>query len=112
MSKESKISQATERKAGDYLFSSQGMDDSQFMDFRTRINRSETFNAIIYYSIVRENLGSSVAGNIKDAIERCLVSNAGKGREEATAVLRQQFPKVRFIETGHEKETTETKENE
>lgn len=98
-----RISEHTEKKAGDYLFSTGEMTESQGLDFRTRIKSEAMFNALTFYGILAEGMGSDKAQEIKDMIERMLVaSGGGMGRAEAVDVLRQNFPKKVTIAKGRE----------
>lgn len=98
-----RISFATEKHAGEFLFSSKEMDDSQFMDMRTRIKSEETMKGLIFYGILAERLDCTAAGDLKDMIERLLIAAGnGAGRAEAVMILRQNLPRVREVDKGHD----------
>ena len=97
-----KISFQTERHAGEYLFAKKDMSDSQFLDMRTRIKSEDTMKALVFYGILGEGLKSDAAMNIKDMIERMLIAREGAGRDEAVAILRQNFPRVREVDKGYD----------
>lgn len=101
-----KVSYRTERVAGRYLFEDKEMDPSKWLDMRTRITSEDTMNALIFYGILSEALDCNRAGNIKDMIERMLIARGGKGREEAVDILKQNFPRIREVEKGYEREPT------
>lgn len=98
-----RISFHTEKHAGQYLFDKGKLNESKFMDMRTRITSEDTMRALIFYGILKEGLKCSAAGNIKDMIERMLIARGGKGREEAVEILKQNFPKIREVEKGYDK---------
>lgn len=98
-----RISFATEKHAGEFLFSSKEMNDSQFMDMRTRIKSEATMKGLIFYGILSERLECTAAGNIKDMIQRLLIATGnGAGRAEAVMILRQNLPRVREVDKGHD----------
>ena len=97
-----KISFHTERHAGQYLFDRGTLDESKYMDMRTRITSEDTMRALIFYGILGEGLKCDEAKNIKDMIERMLIARAGKGRGEAVEILKQNFPRIREVEKGYE----------
>lgn len=97
-----KISFHTEKKAGEYLFNKGDMSDSQFLDMRTRIRSEETMKGLVFYGLLLEGLNSEAAGKIKDMIERMLIARGGVGREEAVQILKQNFPRVREVDKGHD----------
>lgn len=97
-----KISFQTERHAGEYLFAKKDMNDSQFLDMRTRIKSEDTMKALIFYGILGEGLKSDVALQLQDMMERMLIARGGAGRDEAVAILRQNFPRVREVDKGHD----------
>lgn len=98
-----RISEHTEKKAGDFLFDQGKFEESQYLDMRTRIKSEATMRALMFYGILAEGLGSERSKEIKDIVERMLISYGGKGREEAVEVLKQQFPKRVEVEKGREK---------
>jgi len=116
-----KISGNTERLAGRHLFLppndslndnvnnkpdkvlAKKKDESNFMDFRTNINTREVMKCVLYYGGLAINYESDTAREMKDFWERLLSSYKGLSREQATDVLRQQFPKTREVETGGDK---------
>lgn len=97
-----KISFHTERHAGEYLFERGELDESKYMDMRTRITSEDTMRALIFYGILGEGLQCTQAKDIKDMIERMLIARAGKGRGEAVEILKQNFPRIREVEKGSE----------
>ena len=103
-----RISFATEKHAGEFLFSSKEMDDSQFMDMRTRIKSEETMKGLLFYGVLSEQLECTAAGDIKDMIERLLIAAGnGEGRAEAVMILRQNLPRVREVDKGHDDDLTD-----
>lgn len=98
-----RISFHTEKHAGQYLFDKGKLNESKFMDMRTRITSEDTMRALIFYGVLKEGLKCKAAGNIKDMIERMLIARGGKGREEAVDILKQNFPKIREVEKGYDK---------
>lgn len=106
--KRERIDKETTKQGGDYLFSKQGMSDSEYMDMRTRIRSDSMSEYLLYLSILGNTYGSTVARNVKDTTERLLISSLDKndinGRSEAVAVLRQNFPKRIEIEKGFDEE--------
>lgn len=98
-----RISFATEKHAGEYLFAKKDMDDSQFLDMRTRIKSEDTMKALAFYGILAEGLNCTAARNIQDMIERMLIARGGTGRAEAVAILQQNLPRVREVDKGVEK---------
>lgn len=97
-----KISFHTEKHAGQYLFDKGELDESKYMDMRTRITSEDTMRALIFYGVLGEGLHCDEAKNIKDMIERMLIARAGKGRVEAVDILKQNFPRIREVEKGYE----------
>ena len=97
-----RISFATEKHAGEYLFSKGEIDDSQFLDMRTRITSEDTMKGLVFYGILKEGLKCDAAGEIKDMIERMLIARGGMGRAEAVAILQQNLPRVREVDKGRE----------
>ena len=98
-----KISFMTEAKAGEYLFEKgKEMTDSQFLDMRTRIRSEDTMRGLVFYGLLLEGLKSEAAGKIKDMMERMLIAKNGDGREEAVAILKQNFPRIREVDKGHD----------
>lgn len=97
-----RISFATEKHAGEYLFAKKEMSDSQYLDMRTRIKSEETMKALVFYGILSEGLTCSAAGDIKDMIERMLIARGGTGRAEAVAILQQNLPRVREVDKGRD----------
>jgi hypothetical protein len=95
-----RISFATEKHAGEFLFSSKEMNDSQFMDMRTRIVSEDTMKGLLFYGVLFERLECKAAGELKDMIERMLIARDGTGREEAVSILRQNLPRVREVDKG------------
>ena len=100
-----KISFHTERKAGEYLFDKgEAVTDSQFLDMRTRIKSEDTMKELIFYWILGERLECEAATDIQNMLERMLIARNGEGRLEAVAILRQNFPRVREVDKGHDKD--------
>ena len=98
-----RISFATEKHAGEYLFD-KGKDitDSQFLDMRTRIKSEDTMKGLVFYGILSEGMNCEAATEIKDMIERMLIARGGLGRAEAVAILQQNLPRVREVDKGWE----------
>lgn len=91
----------TEQKAGEFLFGKgQDLDDSQFLDMRTRVRSESGMRALLYLGILNEAMECEQAGIIKDLTERLFVAYGGGGRSEAVEILRQNFPKKVEIEKG------------
>lgn len=99
-----RISYATEKHAGEFLFSTKDMSDSQFMDMRTRIVSEDTMKGLLFYGILAERLECDAAKEIKDIMERMLIARDGTGRAEAVAILRQNLPRVREVDKGTDEE--------
>ncbi len=101
-----KISFHTERKAGEYLFDKGGEEitDSQFLDMRTRIKSEDTMKALVFYGILGEQLECEAARDIQDMMERMLIARNGEGRWEAVQILKQNFPRIREVDKGHDKD--------
>lgn len=94
------LNQETSSIAGAFLFKLPS-DESKALDMRTRINSAETMKAIMYYAVLGESLKSETAKEIKDLMERLLISGReGMGRAEAVETLRQNLPKRVEIEKG------------
>lgn len=104
-----RISAATERVAGRYLFEDKEMDSGQWLDMRTRITSENTMKGLIFYGILHEGLKCMTAGDIKGMIERMLIARGGKGRAEAVDILRQNFPRVREVDKGYERPVDDNK---
>lgn len=100
-----RISFATEKHAGEFLFDAKEMKDSQYMDMRTRIKSEDTMKGLLFYAILSERLECTAATQIKDIMERMLIARDGQGREEAVMILRQNLPRVREVDKGHDDET-------
>jgi len=97
------LNQETSSLAGGFLFSVPS-DESKALDMRTRINSAETMKAILYYGVLGESLKSEKAKQIKDLMERLLISGKeGQGRVEAVETLRQNLPKRVEIDKGSDK---------
>lgn len=98
-----RIGEHTEKMAGRYLFDTSDMSESQSMDMRTKIKSEAMFNAITFYGVLYEGMGSEKAREIKDLIERLLIATSPEGgRHEAVEVLRQNFPRKVTIAKGRE----------
>ena len=98
-----RISFHTERHAGEYLFNKGKLNESQYMDMRTRITGEDTMKALIFYGVLKEGLKCKEAGQIKDMVERLLIARGGKGREEGVEILKQNFPRIREVDKGYDK---------
>ena len=101
--RDKRISFETEKHAGEYLFSKTDMNDSQFLDMRTRIKSENSMKALVFYGVLSEGLHCTAAMSIKDMIERMLIARGGSGRGEAVAILQQNLPRVREVDKGYEK---------
>ena len=98
-----RIGEHTEKMAGRYLFDTSLMSESQSMDMRTKIRSEAMFNALTFYGVLAEGMGSKKAQAIKDLIERMLIATSPEGgRHEAVEVLRQNFPRKVTIAKGRE----------
>lgn len=97
-----KITEATEKSAGKFLFDVSDFDESQALDMRTRVRSESMMNVLLFYGIMSEGLDSENARKIKGIVERLLISYDGGGRDEAVQVLKQNFPKTREVEKGFE----------
>jgi hypothetical protein len=96
------LNQETSSIAGTFLFKVDS-DDSKALDMRTRINSPETMKAMMYYGVLGYSLGSEKAKEIKDLMERLLISSEkGMGRAEAVDTLRQNLPKRVEVDKGHD----------
>jgi hypothetical protein len=94
------LSQETSGLAGNFLFRLPA-DESKALDMRTRINSGETMKAILYYAVLGNNLQCEPAKEIKDLMERLLISGRqGMGRAEAVETLKQNLPKRVEVEKG------------
>lgn len=94
------LNQETSAIAGTFLFKTPS-DDSKALDMRTRINSPETMKAMMYYGVLGYSLGSEKAQEIKDLMERLLISSEkGMGRAEAVETLRQNLPKRVEVDRG------------
>ncbi len=94
------LSQETSGLAGNFLFKLPS-DDSEALDMRTRINSPATMKAIMYYAVLGYNLKCKPALDIKNLMERLLISGRqGMGRAEAVETLKQNLPKRVEIEKG------------
>ena len=94
------LNQETSAIAGVFLFKTP-TDESKALDMRTRINSPETMKAMMYYGVLGYSLGSEKAKDIKDLMERLLISaEKGMGRAEAVDTLRQNLPKRVEVDRG------------
>ena len=94
------LNQETSSIAGQFLFKLPS-DDSEALDMRTRINSAQTMKAIMYYAVLGSELHSETAKNIKNLMERLLISGKeGQGRAEAVETLKQNLPKRVEIDKG------------
>jgi len=101
-----RIGEHTEKMAGGFLFDTSLMSESQSMDMRTKIRSEAMFNALTFYGVLAEGMGSQKARDIKDLIERMLIATSPDGgRHEAVEVLRQNFPRKVTIAKGREEYT-------
>lgn len=98
-----KIGDSTEKAAGKFLFDVTDFNPSQALDMRTRVRSESMMNVLLFYGIMSEGLESKNATSIKGIVERLLVAYEGTGREQAVEVLKQNFPKVRVVDTGYER---------
>jgi hypothetical protein len=107
--KRDRMGQDTTRQAGDFLFSDKGMEDSEYLDMRTRIKSDKMMRLLLYYSVMGKAMKSETALDIKNATQRLLVSQETgtgiSGREEAVRVLQQNFPKRVEVEKGWDRDS-------
>ena len=101
-----RMDQETTKSAGAYLFrlpkQDHKIEDSNGLDMRTRVRSDKMMRLLLYYGFMGEKFGSKTATQIKDRLERLLISHDGLGRDEAVNVLKQNFPKRVEIERGHD----------
>lgn len=102
--KDRKISEHTERLAGEFLFEKQEL-LTKALDMRTAIKTKEVMQCLTYYGILSEGSTSDMAKVVKDLVERLLMSQDGMRAEQAVEVLRQNFPKKVEIEKGSDRES-------
>lgn len=104
-----RVNPDTTGQAGEFLFGSTGMGDSEFLDMRTRIRSDKMLKLLLYYAVMGESMSSETALVIKDATERLLISqdseDSPNGRREAVEVLKQNFPKRVEVEKGWDRES-------
>ncbi|MHC4573385.1 MAG: hypothetical protein ACYS76_04525 [Planctomycetota bacterium] len=100
---EKKLGKHTEAMAGRFLFEPGDLNDSQFLDMRTRIKSEKAMNALLHYGILGEVMKCDEATMIGDMIKRLFIANDGQGRAEGVEVLRQNFPKKVEIAKGVER---------
>ena len=94
------LSQEIAGLAGAFLFNLPS-GDSDGLDMRTRITSADQMKAMMYYGVLAKSLGSDKAGEIKDLMERLLISSDnGAGRAEAVETLRQNLPRKVEIDRG------------
>jgi hypothetical protein len=94
------LNQETSSLAGKFLFQLPTEED-RALDMRTRINSPETMKAMMYYGVLGYSLGSDAALEIKNLMERLLISGEkGMGRMEAVETLKQNLPKRVEIDKG------------
>ena len=87
-----KIDVETTKLAGAFLFDK--LRNSEYLDMRTQIKSDKMSQMLLYYSIVGNTYGVDVATDIKDTIERLLISKLpDTGRRQAVETLKQNFPK-------------------
>jgi len=107
--RKTRVSADTTGQAGEFLFGSKGMSESQFMDMRTRIRSPKMLELLLYYSVMGISMNSETALEIKDSTQRLLISqetrNSKSGRGEAVDVLRQNFPKRVEVEKGWDEDS-------
>lgn len=101
-----RMDQETTKSAGQFLFKlptrDQNDHESNGLDMRTRIRSDKMMRLLLYYGFMGERFNSGTATQIKDRLERLLISHDGLGRDEAVNVLKQNFPKRVEIEKGHD----------
>lgn len=97
--KDRKISEHTEKLAGEFLFEKSQL-DTKPLDMRTVVKTKEVMQCLTYYGILAEGSKSANAVIVKDLMERLLMSQDGMRAEQAVEVLRQNFPKKVEIEKG------------
>lgn len=98
-----KVDVETTKQAGSFLFGPS--DDSEYLDMRTRIKSDKMSELLLYYSILGNTYGCDVATDIKDTLERILISKGKEnGRTEAVRVLMQNFPKRVEVSKGTDNE--------
>lgn len=98
--KERTLSQDTSNLAGTFLFKVP-TDEAKALDMRTRINSPDTMKAMMYYGVLGYSLKSETALEIKNLMERLLISGEkGMGRMEAVETLKQNLPKRVEIDKG------------
>jgi len=98
-----KVDIETTKQAGNFLFAPS--DDSEYLDMRTRIKSDKMSELLLYYSILGNTFGCDVATDIKDTLERILISKGkDNGREQAVKVLMQNFPKRVEVAKGSDNE--------
>lgn len=103
MSDYKKVDVETTKQAGSFLFSP--VDSSEYLDMRTRIRSDKMSELLLYYSILGNTYGCDVATDIKDTLERLLISKGKEnGRSEAVQVLQQNFPKRVEVAKGSDGE--------
>jgi len=84
-------------KVTDFLFGVHDIKQLENLDIRTDVPTTEMYELLHYYQILEE-LGSDVAGNIKNNLEALNVSIKRKGREEGVQVLEQKaIPKTEMM---------------
>jgi len=101
-----KVDVETTKLAGEYLFGKPkgGEGDSEYLDMRTIIHSDSMSELLLYYGILGNTFGSNVSIDIKDTIERLLISRKGIGRDQAVITLKQNFPKRIEVEKGWDEE--------
>jgi hypothetical protein len=94
-----KIDVETTKLAGAFLFHKEA--NSEYLDMRTQVKSDKMSEMLLYYSIMGNTYGIDVCMDIKDTVERLLISRLpDTGRRQAVETLKQNFPKRVEIEKG------------
>lgn len=94
-----RLDKETTKKAGGFLFDTPS-DESRALDMRTVIKADTMMKSLLYYGCMSELFESQTAAQIKDLMERLLMSDQGLRAAQAVETLKQNFPKRVEIETG------------
>lgn len=94
-----RLDKETTKKAGGFLFDTPS-DESKALDMRTIIKSDKMMKNILYYGGMSELFDSEAAKQIKDLMERLLISDKGIAREQAVETLKQNFPKRIEVDKG------------
>lgn len=104
MSSDSKrLDRETTKKAGSFLFDTPE-DESKALDMRTIIKGDKMMRTLLYYGGMSELFKSNSAKDIKNLIERLLMSDNGIRAEQAVETLKQNFPKRIEVDKGTDNE--------